>query len=369
MNLATKYLFFFLAIIGSLSAFAQKVYTIDDVPNVHLQDRNAYVSDPEQKLSLEHRQQLNEQLRFFEDSLAVQCATIVLPAIDDPPSIFAHDLFNKWGVGDKETDRGLVILLVYGDGEGSNRDIYIATGYGLEGELPDALLKMTQVDKMVPLLKEEKFGEGLIAGLDYIQELLSDTGTRESILGAIKKEDRINLWFGFLAFLLVGFLFCLILLLDSHQKAKREKNPYLKYIAFSISSKLHQSKYACCIGCFVILFFPFLIPYSFIAYLLDLYKRKRLICPHCNTAGKMSDYKMKVLKEATKHIKGIKEYTFTCRKCGNVHKEEKKYKFTSIYSGGSNDDSSGSSYSSSSSSSGGSWGGGSSGGGGSGTSF
>ncbi len=83
---------------------AQTVYTIDDVPNVHLQYRNAYVSDPEQKLAKEDVQALNLQLRFLEDSLAVQCAVIVLPAIDATRPEFAHNLLHQWGVGNKNTE-------------------------------------------------------------------------------------------------------------------------------------------------------------------------------------------------------------------------------------------------------------------------
>lgn len=280
MNTTAKYLFIFLAVISSLSALAQKVYTIDDVPNVHLQDRNAYVSDPEQKLTSKHRQQLNKQLRFFEDSLAVQCATIVLPAIDKFPGTFAHDLLNRWGVGDKATNRGLVILLVYGDGEGSKRDIYIVTGYGLEEYLPDALLKIVQVDKMTPLLKEEKFGEGLITGLTYIQKLLSDDETRKAVIEAIEKEKRKNFWIGFGAFLFIGFAFFLILPVKSYQKAKKKENPYLRYIVFSSNHSVRQNKYAgCYIGCIGMLFFPLIIPYFIIVYLLNWHKRKRLISP------------------------------------------------------------------------------------------
>ncbi len=211
-------------------ANAQKVYRIDDVPNVHLQDRNAYVSDPEQKLAVEDIQELNAHLRFLEDSLAVQCATIVLPAIDTEAYTFAHDLFNKWGIGNKKTNRGLLILLVYGAGEGTQRDIYMATGYGLEGDLPDALCNYIQTETMLPLLKEEKFGEGLLAGVRETKRLLNNEEQRNQLIRQIEEQETRDAILGFSIVGAIGFFFFLIIGIMRFQIFKQEKNPYKRSI-------------------------------------------------------------------------------------------------------------------------------------------
>lgn len=57
----------------------------------------------------------------------------------------AHQLFNKWGVGKKGWDNGLLILV-------SNKDrrVEFETGYGLVGILPDIACKQIQFEKMIP---------------------------------------------------------------------------------------------------------------------------------------------------------------------------------------------------------------------------
>ena len=51
-------------------------------------------------------------------------------------SDYAPDLFQKWGIGKKGTDNGVLIL--YADNNGK-QNLRIEVGYGLEGDLPDAL--------------------------------------------------------------------------------------------------------------------------------------------------------------------------------------------------------------------------------------
>ena len=80
-----------------------KVWTADDVPMVHLQDRNRYVCDPEGLMS--------PSMRDFR---------------------MAEDIGNHYGVGTKKDRRGLVIVLAVGD-----RRYFIAPGKGLEGDLTD----------------------------------------------------------------------------------------------------------------------------------------------------------------------------------------------------------------------------------------
>ena len=62
---------------------------------------------------------------------------------------FCHQLLNKWGVGKKDKNNGLVILLVT-----DQRCIQFYTGYGLEGVLPDAICKRIQTRYMIPYLKD-----------------------------------------------------------------------------------------------------------------------------------------------------------------------------------------------------------------------
>ncbi len=333
---------------------AQTVYTIDDVPNVYLQDRNAYVSDPEQQLAIEDIEVINTELRFFEDSLGVQCAVIVVPEIDTEPSEFAHDLFNQWSIGDKETDRGLLFLLVYGYGKGTQRDIYMATGYGLEADLPDVLCKHIQLEIMLPLLEEENFGEGLISGILETKRLLQNKEESLILAQQIEEANTRELILVFGTFGLIGLLFFFISGLVRLNILKKVKDPYKAYV------KDHSNPMRFAAGCLSLIFVPIAIPYNIILKQLQKkYIYSRLHCKKCGS-NKIKKPSYKKIREATKEKDGITRYYFACEDCGYVHTEDINVKYVA---------SSSSSSSSSSGSSGGSWGGGSSGGGGAGSSF
>jgi len=72
------------------------------------------------------------------------------------PSLFATKVADKWGVGDKEKDNGVLVLVVPGD-----RAYFTATGRGAEGALPDSLVGQLQRDVLVPAFKAGQFGPGL----------------------------------------------------------------------------------------------------------------------------------------------------------------------------------------------------------------
>jgi len=61
------------------------------------------------------------------------------------PSQYATELFTRWGIGKKEKDNGLLIL--YSKGENK---IWVTTGYGMEGVLPDSRIGRMLDDYYVP---------------------------------------------------------------------------------------------------------------------------------------------------------------------------------------------------------------------------
>ena len=134
-----------------LSAQTRDVYSVEDVPNVQLIDSTRFVSDPNDAIPDDDEAALNRRLGQLRDSLSVEIAIVVIPAYDvekySSAREFANELFNTWGIGDKETNRGLLIQLVTRE---DLREITFETGYGLEGELPDGLCMLIQKRRMIP---------------------------------------------------------------------------------------------------------------------------------------------------------------------------------------------------------------------------
>ena len=155
-----------------MGSVAQTRYSVKDVPNVQRQDYQQFVSDPDNAVSYVDIQTLNAKIQEMKDSLNVQCAVVVLPAIAEEYATakdFATELFENWGIGDKQSNQGLLIVLITGEGE---REIAFETGYGLEDKLPDGMCKLIQTTKMLPHFKEEDFGTGLIAGVSEVEKVL-----------------------------------------------------------------------------------------------------------------------------------------------------------------------------------------------------
>jgi len=149
----------FLCLLVTLQA--QKVYTTRNLPKVHLQDKTRYVCNPEGILSAAATDSIDRMLYALERQTGIETVVAVVPSIGEEECFdFSHRLLNEWGVGKKEKNNGLVILLVT-----DQRCIQFYTGYGLEGDLPDAICKRIQTREMIPYLKDGNWDAGMVAGV------------------------------------------------------------------------------------------------------------------------------------------------------------------------------------------------------------
>ena len=347
-------LFMLSLFIGSV---AQTRYSVNDVPNVQRQDYRQYVSDPENAISYSDMRTLNAKMQEIDDSLHTQCAVVVLPAIDNEYTTakeFATELFEAWGIGDKETNQGLLILLITGEGE---REVAFETGYGLEDKLPDGVCKLIQTNKMLPYFKEGNFGAGLIAGVTEVEKVLKGS----SDLVASDEWPKEATWF-IVGWIVIGLL---VLWLKSRSATSKTEEDQSNYMA-AIKTDDFMG-----VGCWLaLLFLP-----SFIIY--SIFKRgkngggtKAVVCKSCKKAGGVKLMGTPVTKQtAIPGQDGMKEYSFKCSNCEHIHKELVPYKYVEKTSTTSSTSSTTTRTSSGNSNRGGSWGGGSSGGGGASTKF
>jgi len=125
------------------------------------------VNDFTEVLSDSEKSALEQKLVNYYDSTSTQIAIVLIHSLDGYPiDDYAIRLGEKWGVGEKEKNNGVMILAAIDD-----RKIFIATGYGLEGALPDALVKRIVENDIKPAFREEAYYTGLDAGTDRIFEL------------------------------------------------------------------------------------------------------------------------------------------------------------------------------------------------------
>ncbi|HUC80664.1 MAG TPA: TPM domain-containing protein, partial [Flavisolibacter sp.] len=121
-----------IALLLSVCAFAQIDKYIPERPNPP-----RLVNDFAKLLTPEQVQYLERKLVAYDDSTSNQIAIVTVENLHDYAAVdYATALGRKWGVGGREFNNGVIILISTGGGEGQ-RDAFIAPGYGLEGAIPD----------------------------------------------------------------------------------------------------------------------------------------------------------------------------------------------------------------------------------------
>ncbi len=146
-----------------LSFYGFSQWTVKTVPDPK-SDGLGFVSNPDNILLEAEVAFLDSIIQEVEDSSKAQIAIVMLQSIGEGiPKTFATELFNHWGVGNAETENGLLILFVM-----DQRRIEFETGYGTEQILSDAKSYDIQQEFMVPRFKEGKYGQGILDGMDNI---------------------------------------------------------------------------------------------------------------------------------------------------------------------------------------------------------
>lgn len=109
---------------------------------------------------------LEKKLVAYDDSTSNQFVIITISDIGDYDiGDFATALGRKWGVGGKEFNNGLILVVLI-DKERSKRKVWIATGYGLEGAIPDITAKTIIENDIIPNFKANDIYRGLDEGTD-----------------------------------------------------------------------------------------------------------------------------------------------------------------------------------------------------------
>lgn len=202
-----------IAFIASSYSLQAKEYTVDEISMVHLQDRTRYVSNPDGILSNEAVSTMDQILYNLEQKTGIETLVVAVEEIEGGDCFeFAYQLGKQNGVGKKEADNGLVILLVRGE-----RCVQFVTGYGIEGDLPDAICKRIQERTMFPLLRQGKWNEGMIEGIRAVNTYLTDYDGWKASETDQEEEGLVIMLAGFIILIAAFFLLCAII---SRQQSK-----------------------------------------------------------------------------------------------------------------------------------------------------
>jgi uncharacterized protein len=162
-----------LLVVFSFAVFAQDIPDRPNPPRL--------VNDLANVLSDQEEQQLESELVEFDNSTTTQITIVTVPTLGDYEiSDFAFQLGEKWGVGRKQKNNGIVIIFKPKTAEGKGQ-VFVAVGYGLEGIIPDAVANRTVVDQeMIPRFKQNDIYGGLYAGTKVLMGLASQEFTAQA---------------------------------------------------------------------------------------------------------------------------------------------------------------------------------------------
>ena len=152
--------------------------------------KEGYVNDYGDVLSEETEQYIIQTAKELEQKTSSQIVVVTIPSLDGASiEEYATELFRSWGIGDKEKDNGLLLLVSIED-----RKLRIEVGYGLEGDIPDGKAGRIRDQYLIPYLKEDQFDEGIRSGYTALLSTVADVYdvTIDGVSEETSKEIREN---------------------------------------------------------------------------------------------------------------------------------------------------------------------------------
>ena len=193
----------FLFVLSSLSA---------QVPQRPFPQR--LVNDFASIFSVSEKALLEERLVAFNDTTSNQITIVTLNDFQgQDKSMLAYEIGESWGVGNAKFDNGIVILIKPKTGL-SKGDVFIATGYGLEGAMPDALTKRIIEQEMIPLFKDNDYYGGVVRALNVLMPIVAG----EISVDQYMKGDSVSSLIILVIFLIV-FLIVIALINSSNNSS------------------------------------------------------------------------------------------------------------------------------------------------------
>jgi len=120
-----------------------------------------YVSDYAGIIGGEYKAAIEALISELESKTSAEIAVVTMKNLGgSDPEGYAADLFQKWGIGKKDKDNGLLIITAL-----EERAVRIEVGYGLEGIIPDGLAGRVIREKILPEFKDGNYGQGLLNGV------------------------------------------------------------------------------------------------------------------------------------------------------------------------------------------------------------
>jgi uncharacterized protein len=147
------------ALVAGAAAFARAQQPPPGEPAIP--EPVGFVNDVANVMDETSRAKLEGFLDQVQQKTGAQFAVLTVPTTAPlVPDEYKVKVFEKWGIGGKEKDEGLLLLVAI-----QEREAKFETGYGLEGTLPDGWQSRMFRQEMAPRFQQGDFAGGITAGM------------------------------------------------------------------------------------------------------------------------------------------------------------------------------------------------------------
>ena len=190
--------FLFVILLQAVNVFSQEIPDRPSPPRL--------VNDFAGLLSQNEARMLENKLVAFNDSTSTQIAIVTVPSLEGYAIMdYAQRLGEKWGIGQKQLNNGILIL-VKPKTAASSGEISITPGYGLEGAIPDLTCDLIIQNEIIPAFREGNYFGGLDAGARTLMSLARGEFSAAQYGNKVKKSSGDNP-VGFIIFIaIIAFL-------------------------------------------------------------------------------------------------------------------------------------------------------------------
>jgi uncharacterized protein len=187
------------------------------------------VHDEAHLLKAETVDQLEKNLKSYEDSTSNQIAILIIQSLEgDVLEQYALRVAEKWKLGQKDKDNGALLLIVV-----DNHKLRIEVGQGLEGVLTDALSNRIIRNEIAPAFRRGDYDGGVTVGIH---------GIIKAIDGEYANDEKTSSDYTWIAIGIMAGLFFIIVLIVSFVKEFSSKEPVVASAKKKFSKKANPKK-------------------------------------------------------------------------------------------------------------------------------
>lgn len=297
-------------------------YDPNQIENPNIRDRRVYVADPAGLVGSSAKAQANATLWNLRQATGAEVALVVVPNTGDyTREQFATKLFENWGLGKSDKDNGALILIVP-----DQREAWIATGYGVEGVIPDISAAKIINRSVVPAMRNGDLDGAVVAVSQDVASVLSDPEAAAELKSSkdeawnempesdITTEDLLTLFI----IVVVGLFIISVAkyISDSHFYKKKDRYVQSRHWHDSQTTYLLLAIFSLGLG---------LIPYWLVKRKYHNTRNKPLECPACR--GKMKKLNeeednnlLSPSQDFEERINSVDYDVWVCPDCGTVER-------------------------------------------------